>query len=110
MVCFLSSDPKGILGKLNDPVRIVAPLDGDTGGLKKRVNNGRTRLTNACTEIKKNNNIYNLDLKYTYYANFPLMNSTVLYFILYVRVYNFFFCYNLFHFNNDTHYVRLAKI
>lgn len=61
-------------------------------------------------KLKNNNNIYNLDLKYTYYVNFLLMNSTVLYFILYVRVYNFFFCYNLFHFNNDTHYVRLAKI
>lgn len=110
MVCFFSFDFKGILGKLNDFVRIVIFFDGDIGGLKKRVNNGRIRLINVCIEIKKNNNIYNFDLKYIYYVNFFLMNFIVFYFIFYVRVYNFFFCYNLFYFNNDIYYVRLVKI
>lgn len=44
---------------------------------------------------------------YKYYMIFPSMNSTLLYFILYVRL---VFFNNLFHFNNNTHYVRLAKI
>lgn len=94
MVCFLSSDPKGILGKLNDSVRVVAPLDGDTGGLKKRVNNGSTRRTNACTEtILKKNNIYNLELKCTH-----------------TLVYDFYLWWTLQCFTSFFIYVRLAKI
>lgn len=94
MVCFLSSDPKGILGKLNDSVRVVAPLDGDTGGLKKRVNNGSTRRTNACTEtILKKTNIYNLELKCTH-----------------TLVYDFYLWWTLQCFTSFFIYVRLAKI
>lgn len=94
MVCFLSSDPKGILGKLNDSVRVVAPLDGDTGSLKKRVNNGRTRRTNAWTEtILKKNNIYNLELKCTH-----------------TLVYDFHLWWTLQCFTSFFIYVRLDKI
>ena len=49
MVCFLCPDSKGILGKLYDPMGVIAAFDCDTGSLEQRINDGSTRRANTFT-------------------------------------------------------------
>ena len=49
MVCFLCPDLKGILGKLYDPMGVIAASDGDAGSLEQGINDRSTRRANTFT-------------------------------------------------------------
>ena len=49
MVCFLCPDSKGILGKLYDPMGVIAASDGDAGSLEQGINDRSTRRANTFT-------------------------------------------------------------